>query len=427
MPERPRRSRNYFCLTRSRLTLAAMGVLALATGALVAGEPYARVSEPAKGVVTLEMCTRTFVSLWAEDAPRVRLVSAVHVGDRSYYQAMQDQLDGYDVVLYEGVKPAGLDPIAPDLSDQAKASATRDRLGLLLQIADRYNAAHGEPPASFDALRESDDARIAAIVGSLGDDGWGNPIAMSVVENNIAGAPGRIVTFTSLGADGKRGGAQLDADIALSSSPYVPDAQPGKSPEGIQTQLARALRVRFQLNEMDTSRPGWINADMDINQLQHALAAQGEEDAMILQMLEGESISAKIAGFVLGFIARSPQLSSMMKLVLMDMLALVETTGLLEQQEAIDAVIVKGRNAVVIDTLKEVMREHPEHKDIGIFYGAGHMADLEGSLREMGYAPQDDAWTAAMTVRTKDTGLSDAQVRMMRAMIKSSLEQQLSR
>lgn len=44
-----------------------------------------------------------------ERGPTVHLVGVVHVADSRYYEAMQQELDGYDEVLYEGVMPAEMD------------------------------------------------------------------------------------------------------------------------------------------------------------------------------------------------------------------------------------------------------------------------------------------------------------------------------
>ncbi len=44
----------------------------------------------------------------ATAGPTVHLVGVVHVADAPYYEAMQRELDGYDKVLYEGVKPASM-------------------------------------------------------------------------------------------------------------------------------------------------------------------------------------------------------------------------------------------------------------------------------------------------------------------------------
>lgn len=406
-------------------TLFAPLALLVGVAAAADNEPYARVSEQPSGAVVLEMCTRTFER---PDAPSVHLVSAIHIADAPYYEAMQELLNQYDTVLYEGVKPAGLDPIDPELDDEAKIEATRDRLELLVSIAQRYRIDHGELPANFIELQNADDPRIAAIVKSARTDAWGQNFATESAKVMTEDRKTSSITFTSYGADRKVGGEGINADITQTATfEFNEGDKPEVSPQGIQTQLANALRVSFQLDEMDTTGNNWVNADMDINQLQQALSEYGDDSLAILDMLEGQSFSAKIAGFVLGFVARSPQLSSMMKLVMMDMLALVETSGVLEQQEAMHKVIVEGRNDVVIDYLKETLAKNPDDQDIGIFYGAGHMPGLEASLINMGYAPAGDHWTAAMVVDPKDTGLSEAQIKMMRNMIKSSLQQQMGR
>lgn len=407
----------------------ALAILAFSVGMTKASdsEPYARVTEQPQGQIVLEMCTRTF-ALPDSHSPRVHLVSAIHIADAPYYDAMQTLLNSYDIVLFEGVKPAGLDPIDPDLSDDAKIAATNDRLNLLVSIAQRYRIDHGEFPASFKDIQNADDPRIAAIVDSVRTDAWGQNIATEFAQTMSDNQKSSSITFTSYGADRKMGGEGVNADLAQTADfQFSEGDKPEASPKGIQTQLANALRVSFQLDEMDTTNPDWVNADMDINQLQHAMSEYGEDSLALLDMLDGQSFSARIAGFVLGFVARSPQLSSMMKLVMMDMLALVEESDIMAQQEILSKVIVDGRNDVVIEYLNDTLAQHPNHDDIGIFYGAGHMPGLEASLIEMGYEPSQDHWTPAMSVDPKDTGLSEAQIKMMRNMIKSSLQQQIGR
>ncbi|MHA7812059.1 MAG: type II secretion system protein GspG [Phycisphaerales bacterium] len=402
-------------------------LLALPVSTLRAAEPYTRVTEKQDGNIILEMCTRSFTPAGG-DGPRVHLVSAIHIADQPYYAAMQELLDGYDIVLYEGVKPAGLDPIDPDLDDKSKIEATRERLDLLVSIAQMYRAAHGEYPSGYGDLAKSEDRRIASIVSSVRTDAWGNNIVTRNSFRIVDDVKSVQIEYVSYGADGEEGGEGINADITSASEPVNPDEAPAQSPEGIQTQLANALRVSFQLDEMDTSNPDWVNADMDVNQLQHALSEYGEDSTAILSMLDGESFGAKIAGFILNFVSRSPQLSSMMKLVMMDLLAFAEESDLLAQQgDAVHQVIVEGRNDVVIEYLNETIAEHPQHDDIAIFYGAGHMAGLEETLIDMGYTPAGNHWAPAMAVNPKDTGLSDMQVRMMRNMIKSSLQQQMGR
>lgn len=405
------------------LALIATALCSMVTVNTIAAEPYARVTETDVGDVTLEMCERAFIPT-SGDGPKIHLVSAIHIADKAFYQSMQDLLESYDIVLFEGVKPAGLDPIDPQLDDQAKANATADRLELLTQIVARYHDQTGKFPESFDDLLKSEDTRIAAIVQSISTDGWGEPITIGHALSKQDQLTFGKVIFTSTGADFIPGGDGLNADINKSWSPE-PNRSRKSAPVGIQTQLANALHVDFQLDAMEMTGKGWINADIDINQLQEQLDEMGEDNAMILKLIEGESFQAKIIGFVLKFVERSPTMSSMMKLAMMDMLAMIETTNMLSQFDAIEKVILHGRNDVVIEYLKAQLAANPDANDIAIFYGAAHMPGIEEViLKDFGYEFESNTWAPAMTVNTNDTGLTQGQIKMMRNMIKNSIENQ---
>jgi len=414
--------------TRRILSLAATSVI---LGGLVSHaaasdpEAYSRVSETKTGDVTLEMCERIFVPVDGQ-GPRIHLISAIHIADQSFYEAMQELLESYDSVLFEGVKPAGLDAIDPDLDDQAKADATASRLELLVDIATGFYHEHGRFPRHMSDLIDESDPRIAAVIESIRNDGWGHPIGVGKNEvSQLGELTKRTITFTSLGADSQRGGDGLDLDFTHESESFLPTDKRKKQPVGIQSQMASALHVAFQLDEMDMSGKGWINADIDIDTLQDQLSEMGEDNAMILTLLEGNSFQAKLMGFVLKFVERSPTMSSMMKLALMDMLALMETTDMMAQFDVIEDVILHGRNDIVIEYLREELAAHPEYDEIAVFYGAAHMPGIQEVLvDEMGYEFEMNSWAPAMVVNIEDTGMSAGQVKFMRNMIKNSLEEQ---
>lgn len=405
------------------LALGAVG--AFATLGVANADPYARVTESDAGEVTLEMCERAFVPIDG-DGPRIHLISAIHIADKPFYEGMQALLESYDSVLFEGVKPAGLDAIDPSLDDQAKADATTVRLELLVVLTDMFYQTNHRLPENIDDMIEHSDSQIGAAVRSIRTDGWGHSIATSNAKTfKDEELTKHTVGFTSLGADQAIGGDGLDADIVRTTESYLPSDKLTQTPDGIQTLMANALHVAFQLDEMDMTERGWINADIDIATLQEQLAEMGEDNAMILQLIEGNSFQAKVIGFVLKFIERSPTMSSMMKLAMMDMLALIETSDMMSQFGAIEEVILNGRNDIVVEYLKAELAAHPEHNDIAIFYGAAHMPGIEEViLGELGYEFESNTWAQAMTVNTKDTGLSQGQIKMMRNMIKNSLEKQ---
>src|SRR5262245_41554896 len=91
---------------------------------------YVRVTEGVGGVVTLALRSRVRVPEKGE-GPRIHLVGAVHIADKSFYSQMQAMLDRCDVVLFEGVRPPGLGKIDSNLDPAAKADATKKRMRFL--------------------------------------------------------------------------------------------------------------------------------------------------------------------------------------------------------------------------------------------------------------------------------------------------------
>ncbi|MFK7820613.1 MAG: hypothetical protein AB8G99_17970 [Planctomycetaceae bacterium] len=64
-----------------------------------------------KQPISLQTAVTRYALGRGEDKVTVDLVSAVHVGDRSYYEELNKLFTGYDVVLYELVAPKGVRPV----------------------------------------------------------------------------------------------------------------------------------------------------------------------------------------------------------------------------------------------------------------------------------------------------------------------------
>ena len=87
------------------------------TGATAAAQPngkagksqYIRVPKDARGTPSALETSIVHLVPQGNDNPglKVDLVSAVHVADKSYYEALNKRFEGYDVVLYELVAPEG--------------------------------------------------------------------------------------------------------------------------------------------------------------------------------------------------------------------------------------------------------------------------------------------------------------------------------
>lgn len=356
--------------------------------------------------------------------PAVDLVGAAHIGDQSFYEALQAHLDGKDVVLFEGVKPAGAGAaLDAEATDQERAEKTIKRIRLIAAVAEAYKAEKGEYPDSIERLTGARDQRIASLVKSVALDGWGNAIVYTLAPDSARG-----FELVSFGADGAEGGDGFAADIRYSQEPPLREDEKLSDGRGIQSQLASALGLKFQLDVMDHSGKNWRNSDMSIDQLQRRLEEAGVSGAPLFKMLDGSSLNARLLGVFLGFVKRDPSLAAMCKLMLAETLSdadqlLGEMPG--EMGTLMD-VIVNERNAVVIEDLRRIVRDEPEVKTVGILYGAGHLPGLQKSLEEeLGYRQMGEKWVPAIEVDLKAAGLSLKQASQMRAVIRNAMQHQL--
>lgn len=393
--------------------------------------PYIRVLDEDGGrIVRLQTAARRFVH--PEGGPVLHLVAAVHIGDRSFYRALQRSLDAKDVVLFEGVRPPGtglFDPDA-DVGEEERVRATQDRLRILAAAIEHVRRRDGASPQTLGELPGMLGDRAGPFVRDLVFDGWGRAIQYRAAGKE--GEPG--MDLWSYGADGRVGGEGADADVHVSRMDRADDERfqawiaatdaPDGEDKGIQQQLARALGLTFQLDEMDHSKPNWRSSDMSMDQLQRRMKESGADGAGLFGMLGGSSISARLAGLMLGMIGSSKSLGTIVKIAMLDMLS--QADRILEAQAGdmgkLMEIILHDRNEVVMADLKRILRDEPGHESIAIIYGGGHMPGLEEGVRGLGFEPVEDVWLNAITVDTRESGMGVREVNAMRAQLRRSIE-----
>jgi hypothetical protein len=379
---------------------------------------YTRVSEGDDGTLKLELASAVFAPAEGKAGPRVHLVSAVHVADKSFYEGLQRALDKLDLVLFEGVKPPGAGTLDATLDEAGKIKATKARIKFLLAVVNEERSKAGALPVDFTALIEGGGKRWKNLIEQSLIDAWGHPLVYAVdkTEDDKERA-----AITSLGPDGQSQGGEGD-DIRMLGSPV--SKAPGKKEAGLQSQLAGALGLTFQLDAMDSSKPNWRSCDMSIDELQAQFEAAGVKSSALFSMLDGSSLTSKLAAFFLGFVKDSPQLSATMKMMMVEMLGQSEdvTAAVPASMKRMMEVILKDRNAVVLHDLKGVMEKEPAVKDVAIFYGAGHMADLEKHLiADLGYRLESETWSQAIEVNPADAGMTPKEAKAIRAQVRSSM------
>lgn len=385
--------------------------------------PYLRVvDDEAAKTVRLEVAARRFEHA-EESWPVVRMAGAVHIGDAHFYEALQELMDDQDVVLFESVKPSGMGEIPADATDADRAKITERRIRLLSMFVERQAKESGSLPKSIDEVETSMDERFAKILAGASDDAWGRPLSYATNEE------GDRFTLTSKGADGEPGGEGAAADIVVETAKPSPGEEK-ESSGGIQRQLASSLGLVFQPEVMNEGGPNWRNSDMSVDEVQERMDAAGVDAGPLFNMLSGESFAAKFAGFMLRLVTASEQSRAMTKLMMVEMLGsadqlLAAGAGGMGNAAGFMKVLIDDRNAVVVADLERIIETEPDVRTVGILYGAGHLADLEARLVQLGYKPVADEWFAAITVDLAASGMTQDQAAAMRKMMRTSIERQL--
>ncbi|MBL0926804.1 MAG: type II secretion system protein GspG [Phycisphaerales bacterium] len=399
---------------------------ARAAEATAAGHPWLRTRDAGERIRRLEVLQQPYRLVNAEGAPvagspTVTLVGAIHIADRSFYRTLQKFLDGQDLVLFEGVAPPGFGSGEPK-TDAERAETTKARLRTVGLIIEKHRKESGAYPESLATLGEelARHRRAQMWLAKGKADGWGRALVYE------RAADGASFTLRSLGADGRPGGEGPAADAALSDlEPFKPAEL--EDQEGLQSQLARALDLTFQIDEMDMLRPQFKNSDMSVDQVNARIVREGGDAAPLLSMLDGSSFTARLAGTVLKLIELLPGASARGKLMIMEMMSSVDESLMATSMpggKALLKVIIDERNQVVLDDLKAAL-DAGKARNIAVIYGGGHMPDLERRMeKELGLRPVPDAetWNAAITLDMEKEGIPPSEVRMMRNMIRQQLQ-----
>jgi hypothetical protein len=87
-------------------------------------------------------------------------------------------------------------------------------------------------------------------------------------------------------------------------------------------------------------------------------------------------------------------------------------------------VLLERRNQKVVSELKNDLSTLRKRDTIAVFYGTGHMPDLERRLGEqLHYRPITERWFTAFSVNLARAGVSDSERQVLRSLIKQQLEQ----
>ena len=263
-----------------------------------------------------------------------------------------------------------------------------------------------------------------------------------------------LVLFEGIHA-GRKGTATntVGVEKTAGSSPPVAKKEaaapePAAKPAGsasLQKDLAGSLGLVFQLEAINYTGGNFRNSDLSVQELRELVEKDDEPAApdspkekrkneafeQLLKAMDGNSMFGTMlkAGFRL--VGGNPKLQAMTKLALIEALGgirgdISRMKSLPEDMQRLMEVLIQTRNDAVLRDLRVELKRAAPPASISIFYGAGHMDDLERRVRrEFGYRAESDLWLPAFTVDYAKAGLSVIEATLLRAMVQRQMQELL--
>lgn len=173
----------------------------------------------------------------------------------------------------------------------------------------------------------------------------------------------------------------------------------------LQTGMTRMLGLEFQLRAVDYTRPNFVHADMSPEQFARSMAERGESMFQTFARILGYAISRQNAGT--SGVGQGQLLLSL----LTEDRTLVLKRLMAEQFEDMEgsltaingpkgSTLISERNKRAMEVLRRQIGAGKQK--IAIFYGAGHMPDLQQRLAEdLNLVPISTRWLLAWDLQAK--------------------------
>ncbi len=179
------------------------------------------------------------------------------------------------------------------------------------------------------------------------------------------------------------------------------------SVRGVQQMASQFLGLEFQLDGIEYESPNFLHADVDAGEYQELMEARNQNFGTLFTRAMSIADTADLGGIPTDDAAMSAMLGKIMSAVTTGNSAelkrtiaplMAEAESFITQLEGDDGtVLVTERNKLVMKKLDEELKMRPL-KRVAIFYGGGHMPDLEKRILAQGYEKGTVAWADAWTI-----------------------------
>ena len=353
------KARRYF----SALPLFAAVTLSAETPRKVNGTgDYTRFAEDANGA-QLQTGVATFRN---KDGVTVDLIGAIHIADLAYYQKLNARFTRYEALLYEMV---------------GESFVKRKQWADARRRVDADELRKKEPPKPEAPAKEKPPLKKDATVKER----------VAAIEDYITHADPRAAKNLPPPTEQDRRDVEESKDEE-SAGGNVAWLHP------LYSTMEKSLGLSGQMRGIDYTKPNFVHADMTLRQFADTQAKKKESflglwwKSVQAELKHPEAVPEQPGLLKILEILCSKDSSTELKRVVGRMFGSVDMM-LSGMEDDGGTVIVTERNKVALGVLQQQIKAGK--KNLGIFYGAAHLPDMEKRLIAMGFERTGHEWFTA--------------------------------
>lgn len=187
--------------------------------------------------------------------------------------------------------------------------------------------------------------------------------------------------------------------IAPAGTVITGDEKPSGMISGLQRGMTAMLDLSFQLEEIDYTPGNFVHADLSPEEMSQSMAERDESLYVYfwriiyasLREYGRDPLGMRNMNALTGSLASSRQ-SHPLKIMMANEFADLDRLQDMLGKDS-DTAVIGARNQRAIEVFEREVAAGARR--VGIFYGVGHMRDLENRLLEIGYVPIATRWVDA--------------------------------
>lgn len=180
----------------------------------------------------------------------------------------------------------------------------------------------------------------------------------------------------------------------------------------MQGMMGELLGLQFQKDGIDYKAKNLVHADMSQEELEKAAGGDMSRVLPMMKIFQDPKVAKQMVPLMRmmrtlgkGFMEGNPAMKNNLKSMMAKQMGNADFGSMPGGDEMMRVIIVE-RNKVALGVLDKELEKRKSGK-IAIFYGAGHMPDMEKRLAEKGWRQTNKSWDAAWTVGGDEPSSSD--------------------